>query len=168
MQGPVGRGRAHAGLPDAHDAGSAVPRGDPRDRCSGRHEQARAAFAKLPAAEQDAWLQRLEDAKLPLPTADAKTFFELLQQNTLEGFWSDPIYGGNRDMAGWKLIGFPGARYDHSPWVAKHGKPYPLPPVGLRGRGEWSPRGETMAARLPPVDAVPSASAGPARSWRRS
>ena len=32
--------------------------------------------------------------------------------NTMEGFFADPIYGGNRDMAGWKLVGFPGVRYD--------------------------------------------------------
>ncbi len=72
-----------------------------------------------------------------MPTADAKTFFTLLWQNTQEGFWSDPVYGGNRGMAGWKLIGFPGARYDHGPYVAKHGEIYPLPPVGLKGRVEW-------------------------------
>jgi gluconate 2-dehydrogenase gamma chain len=94
-------------------------------------------FAKLAAADRDAWLHRMEDGKLELPTADAKTFFQTLLQNTLEGFWADPIYGGNRDMAGWKLIGFPGARYDHSPFVTQHGQPYPLPPVGLKGRPQW-------------------------------
>lgn len=95
------------------------------------------AFAKLAAADRDAWLHRMEDGKLDLPTADAKTFFQALHQNTLEGFWADPIYGGNRDMAGWKLIGFPGARYDHRDFVAKHGERYPLPPVGLMGRPQW-------------------------------
>ncbi len=105
------------------------------------HDQRDASFAKLPAAEQDAWLHRLEDAELQLPTADAKTFFAMLWQNTLEGFWSDPIYGGNRDMAGWKLIGFPGARYDYGPFVARHGQAYPLPPVGLKGRVEWFAKG---------------------------
>jgi gluconate 2-dehydrogenase gamma chain len=95
-------------------------------------------FARLAAAQQDAWLHRLEDGKLDLPSVDAKAFFKLLWQNTLEGFWSDPIYGGNRGMAGWKLIGFPGARYDQSLYVRKHGEPYPLPPVGLRGRPEWT------------------------------
>ncbi len=95
------------------------------------------AFAKLAAAVRDSWLHRMEDGKLELPTADAKTFFQTLHQNTLEGFWADPIYGGNRDMAGWKLIGFPGARYDHRDFVSKHGERYPLPPVGLMGRPQW-------------------------------
>ena len=95
------------------------------------------SFAKLAPADQDAFLQRLEKGDVALDGADAKGFFAQLLQNTLEGFWSDPIYGGNRDLAGWKLIGFPGARYDNSPYVAQHGEKYPLPPVGIKGRVEW-------------------------------
>ena len=95
------------------------------------------SFAKLAAADQDAFLQRLEKGDVALEGIAAKAFFAQLLQNTLEGFWSDPIYGGNRDMAGWKLIGFPGARYDNTEFVAQHGQQYPLPPVGLKGRVEW-------------------------------
>ena len=95
------------------------------------------SFARLAPADQDAFLQRLETGAVALDGIDAKAFFAQLLQNTLEGFWSDPIYGGNRDMVGWKLIGFPGARYDHSSFVALHGQKYPLPPVGLKGRVEW-------------------------------
>jgi gluconate 2-dehydrogenase gamma chain len=95
------------------------------------------SFAKLAAADQDTFLARLEKGDVALDGVDAKAFFAQLLQNTLEGFWSDPIYGGNKDMAGWKLIGFPGARYDNSSFVAQHGETYPLPPVGLKGRVEW-------------------------------
>jgi gluconate 2-dehydrogenase gamma chain len=95
------------------------------------------SFAKLAAADQDAFLQRMEKGEVALDGADAKGFFAQLLQNTLEGFWSDPIYGGNRDLVGWKLIGFPGARYDNSSFVAQHGEMYPLPPVGIKGRVEW-------------------------------
>ena len=94
-------------------------------------------FAKLAATDQDSWLARLEKGDVQLPTADAKTFFTMLLQNTKEGFWSDPIYGGNRDMVGWKLIGFPGARYNHRDFVLRHGERYPLPPVGISGRPDW-------------------------------
>jgi gluconate 2-dehydrogenase gamma chain len=97
-----------------------------------------ATFAKLAAADQDDFLKALESGDATLDGVDSKAFFAQLLQNTLEGFWSDPIYGGNRDMAGWKLIGFPGARYDHSEFVGKHGEKYPLPPVGIRGRVEWT------------------------------
>jgi gluconate 2-dehydrogenase gamma chain len=101
-------------------------------------EKRAAAFARLGAHDQDRWLKDLEDGKPSLPTVDAKGFFKMLLQNTLEGFWADPIYGGNRDMVGWKLIGFPGARYDHGDFVRRHGERYPLPPVGLKGRAEWT------------------------------
>ena len=97
-----------------------------------------ATFAALAAADQDAFLKTLESGDAKLDGVDAKAFFAQLLQNTLEGFWSDPIYGGNRDMAGWKLIGFPGARYDNSEFVARHGEKYPLPPVGINGRIEWT------------------------------
>ena len=94
-------------------------------------------IARLAPADQDALLKRLEKGELALAGVDGKAFFAQLLQNTLEGFWSDPIYGGNRDLVGWKLIGFPGARYDNSSFVAQHGEKYPLPPVGIKGRVEW-------------------------------
>ncbi len=96
-----------------------------------------ASFARLSAADQDAFLKRMESGDVALEGADAKAFFTELLQNTLEGFWSDPIYGGNKDMAGWKLIGFPGARYDNTEFVEQRDQKYPLPPVGIKGRVEW-------------------------------
>ena len=68
---------------------------------------------------------------------DEKYFFGLLLDNVTEGFFADPIYGGNRDMAGWKLVGFPGTRYDYRDVVARPNQPYTLPPVGLQGRPAW-------------------------------
>jgi gluconate 2-dehydrogenase gamma chain len=38
----------------------------------------------------------------------AGDFFSMFRQNVLEGMLSDPAYGGNRDMVGWKWIGYPG------------------------------------------------------------
>lgn len=141
MQGPWGEGEATQGY-QTRLTPAALYRAAIREIDQAVGQQTRAAgFAKLAGADQDAWLHRMEQGQLQLPTADAKTFFQLLLQNTQEGFWADPIYGGNRDMAGWKLIGFPGARYDHSPFVSKHGERYPLPPVGLKGRVEWIKKG---------------------------
>lgn len=98
-----------------------------------------ADFAHLSSVQQDALLKALEsgDAKLK-GGVGSKAFFALLLQNTMEGFFADPLYGGNRDMAGWKLIGFPGARYNNRPYVARHGEAYPLPPVSLAGRPDWT------------------------------
>ena len=97
------------------------------------------AFARLDPAAQDGVLKSLESGNAKLQGGvDAKAFFALLLQNTMEGFFADPLYGGNRDMAGWKLIGFPGARYNNRPYVSRHGEPYPLPPVSLNGRPDWT------------------------------
>jgi gluconate 2-dehydrogenase gamma chain len=82
----------------------------------------------------------LEQGTVKLENANGRVFFEQLLTNTQEGFFADPVYGGNRDMVGWKMIGFPGARYDYRDWVERHNERYPLPPVGITGRPEWVPR----------------------------
>ena len=92
-------------------------------------------FAALDAATQEEALKALEDGKADLGgSADAKAFFALLLQNSIEGYFADPIYGGNRDMGPWRMIGFPGARYDLRAFVTRYGEPYTLPPVSLTGR----------------------------------
>ena len=65
-------------------------------------------------------------------------FFKQLLDNTMEGFFADPIYGGNRDMVSWKMIGFPGARYDYRPYLSKHNQKLDLEPVSIAGRPAWS------------------------------
>ncbi len=96
-------------------------------------------FAKLAEAEQDEILQRMEDGKLALDGVSAQSFFELVMDNATEGFFCDPIYGGNQDMVGWKLVGFPGARYDYRDFLDHNGERIDLDPVGLRGRPAWNP-----------------------------
>jgi gluconate 2-dehydrogenase gamma chain len=97
-------------------------------------------FRDLPAAEQDRLLGGLTDGTLRLPGIDGKSLFALMMQNTMEGFLADPSYGGNRDLVGWRMIGFPGTRYDYRDWIERHNEPYTLPPVGLSGRPAWSAR----------------------------
>jgi gluconate 2-dehydrogenase gamma chain len=106
-------------------------------------------FSALSPDQQDSMLTDLEKGKFkiegvgphPIEIEGAKedSFFSILMQNTLEGFFSDPMYGGNRDMIGWKLIGFPGAHYDYRPYVKQHGTKLAIEPVGLRGRPGWTP-----------------------------
>lgn len=95
-------------------------------------------FAELPGAEQVKLVTAMETGSLILPGANSKAFFQLLWQNTREGFYADPVYGGNRGMAGWKMVGFPGARYDYRDWISRHNEPYPHPPVGLRDHPNWA------------------------------
>ena len=73
------------------------------------------------------------------------------------GFFADPIYGGNRDMVAWKMIGYPGARYNYLDWVSRHNERFPLPPVSMTGRAEWTPEqaeGADVTRRLPRKDVV--------------
>jgi gluconate 2-dehydrogenase gamma chain len=96
------------------------------------------SFALLATSEQDQLLRHLEAGSIELEDGvDAKAFFAMILQNTKEGYFSDPIYGGNRDMGAWKMIGFPGAHYDYSEWVSRHGERVPYPPVGFKGRPGW-------------------------------
>ena len=91
-------------------------------------------FAQLAPAQQDEVLHALEDGEIELAKVPAKTFFALLWQNTQEGFLADPAYGGNRDFTGWKLIGFPGPRYNYVEEIGHFGQPYKQPFVSLLGR----------------------------------
>ena len=95
-------------------------------------------FAQLSDEQKNKIISEMEKGPLTFDGASAKGFFEQLVRNTQEGFFADPVYGGNRNMAGWKMIGFPGTRYDYRDWVERHNEPYPLPPVGISGRPEWS------------------------------
>ncbi len=68
-------------------------------------------FARLTGAQQDEVITALEQGKAggfswPSPQA----FFNTLRTHTMEGMFADPIYGGNKDFAGWRLVGFPGAQ----------------------------------------------------------
>ncbi|WP_431222609.1 gluconate 2-dehydrogenase subunit 3 family protein [Serratia sp. L9] len=89
-------------------------------------------FADLDSTQQDAMLQKFESGEAEFLQLPSKLFFSYLLQNSREGFFSDPIHGGNKDMVGWKLINFPGARADFMDWVER-GERYPFPPVSIRG-----------------------------------
>ncbi len=68
-------------------------------------------FVKLSATQQDEVIGALEQGKaseFEFPTAQA--FFNTLRAHTMEGMFADPVYGGNKDFAGWKLVGFPGTQ----------------------------------------------------------
>ena len=93
-------------------------------------------FAKLDAARQDDVIKALEDGKaeeFSWPTAQA--FFNTVRTHTMEGMFADPIYGGNKDFAGWRLIGFPGAQPLFTPEDLESTQAFTREPiVGLQGR----------------------------------
>jgi len=83
-------------------------------------------FTALGPAEQDALLEDLEAGKLS-DVEGGPAFFELMRRNVMEGFFCEPQYGGNHDMVGWKLVGFPGAQYGYAD--AYVNRVIDLPPV---------------------------------------
>jgi gluconate 2-dehydrogenase gamma chain len=90
-------------------------------------------FDRLDSAQREEVLIGLSSAKinfdsgLPVPV-----FWSTLYQTVIEGMYSDPIYGGNRNKAGWRMIGFPGAIAVHRDEVEKYrGKPFPNDPLGI-------------------------------------
>jgi gluconate 2-dehydrogenase gamma chain len=59
-------------------------------------------------------------------------FFNNLLEISMEGFFADPIYGGNRDMAAWKMVGYPGLPANYREDIKKYfGKKYDKPPQSI-------------------------------------
>jgi gluconate 2-dehydrogenase gamma chain len=106
--------------------------------CQSRHGGK--LFAELSATDQDAVLVDLESGALKLDGVEGQSFFEQAINDLQMGFFADPLYGGNRDMVAWRMIGYPGARYNYLDWVSRHNERFPLPPVSLTGRAEWTPK----------------------------
>jgi gluconate 2-dehydrogenase gamma chain len=91
-------------------------------------------FAQLQPADQDALLKAAETGRLALENISAAEFFNQLLSETRMGYFCDPRHGGNKNMAAWKMIGYPGMRADYTDWVEVRSQPYPLPPVDLAGK----------------------------------
>lgn len=74
-------------------------------------------FKELDAKDQDTIVGEMAEGKIDDfdPELTAQSFFQNLRRHTSEGMFSDPAYGGNRNMVGWKLVGFPGAQRAYMP-----------------------------------------------------
>lgn len=75
-------------------------------------------FVSCRETDQDTLIGALETDTLPEfgPAPQPSAFFGLLRAHTIEGVFSDPAHGGNRDLAGWKLLGYwgPQPAYSHA------------------------------------------------------
>ncbi len=142
LAGPYGRQDGLYVQPPFH---AGTPNQGPREALAALDRACKAkyagkAFAELSESDMDTVLRGLESGDFKLDGADGKSFFEQAVKDVQMGFFADPIYGGNRDMVGWKMIGYPGARYNYLDWVDRHNEPFPLPPVSITGRAEWTPK----------------------------
>lgn len=125
LAGPYGRDRHRYtqepfedGPPELGYQGRATPHQIYREGLKGL-----AGFHHLQAAEQDEDLRKIETS----------VFFALLRAHTIEGMFCDPLHGGNKNLVGWKLIGFPGPRFSNKDDIDKHfGEAFRPKPTTLR------------------------------------
>ena len=91
------------------------------------------SFDKIAAAQREEFLLGMRAGKVDFENGPpARVFFATLYANVMEGMFADPMYGGNRNKAGWKMIGFPGVIAVHYQNVEKYrDKKYSVDPVGI-------------------------------------
>ena len=94
-------------------------------------ELAHTPFAKMSLVEQDAYLKKLEAGGKDLGSVPSDVFFAHLWESTIEGFFSDPVYGGNCNMVSWRMIGFPGAYASYYDLIDQHGIKLDRAPMSL-------------------------------------
>jgi gluconate 2-dehydrogenase gamma chain len=89
-------------------------------------------FDRLSEADREAALKTMETGKAEFPGFPSNMFFDALLQMTMEGFFADPIYGGNRNKAAWRMVGYPGlpATYRED-FKTYYGKKYDKPPRSI-------------------------------------
>ncbi len=104
------------------------------------HSMYREPFVRLTAAQQESVISALEQGKatgFTWPTAQA--FFETIRTHTMEGMFADPIYGGNKDFSGWRLVGFPGTQPIFTSTDMQSKQAFTRAPItGLQGQAKKS------------------------------
>jgi gluconate 2-dehydrogenase gamma chain len=89
-------------------------------------------FDRLAPKDREAALKELEAGKATLGDFNGRQFFGALLQITMEGFFADPIYGGNRNKAGWKMVGYPGLPAIYSTLIDEYrNKRYQVEPQSI-------------------------------------
>ena len=91
------------------------------------------SFDKITESQREEFLLGLQAGKVTFENGPpARVFFATMYQTVMEGMFSDPIYGGNRNKAGWKIIGFPGVIAVHYQNVEKfRDKKYTADPLSI-------------------------------------
>ena len=131
LEGPFAEGAATQGyqLPLTPAELYRVAIGDVNAYCAKTYKK---RFDQLGPEERKSVLEGLQDRKITLASVPAGTFFGTLLGNVMEGYFGDPMYGGNRNKAVWKMIGFPGAIGMYADVIAEYrGKPYKVDPKGI-------------------------------------
>jgi gluconate 2-dehydrogenase gamma chain len=90
-------------------------------------------FDRLDETQRERVLLDMSEGKLTFDNGlPVRVFWTTLYQTVMEGMFADPIHGGNKNKAGWKLIGFPGAIAVHRENVVKYrDKKFPADPQSI-------------------------------------
>lgn len=99
-----------------------------------------ATFADLSEAQQDGIIDELANGKIASFTAPTDvSFFSAVRDDVVGGMFADPAYGGNRDLAGWKLVGYPGAQRGYTEADMKKDGTVNRPPQSLADLHHYEP-----------------------------
>ncbi len=89
-------------------------------------------FDRLTEKNREEAMKALEQGKAQFPGFTSTMFFNALLQITMEGFFADPMYGGNRNMAAWKMVGYPGLPATYREEIKTYfGKKFDRPPQSI-------------------------------------
>lgn len=125
LEGPFGDGTPEQGWQADHTPASLIRTG------IARLERDDTRLVDLDADEREEFVTRLSEGKdFDLGDVPAKTLFDEIWALVKEGYFADPIYGGNKGYAGWEMVGFPGAHAYYPDHVDKNA-PFPAPPRGI-------------------------------------
>ena len=91
------------------------------------------SFDRINESQRQEFLLGMQSGNVKFESGPpVRVFFSMMYQTVMEGMFSDPIYGGNRNKAGWKMIGFPGVIALHSQNIEKfRDKKYSTDPLSI-------------------------------------
>lgn len=95
-------------------------------------------FADLAAQQQDALMNAMQDGKLDMGPVPSNQFFNTAVALVMEGFFADPLYGGNKDCAGWKPVGFPGSYASYASEIERYNLAWTRPPVPIEADQDFA------------------------------
>lgn len=113
-------------------------------------EEFGSGYVDLPEEDQDEVIWAMLANDIPQFEAfSSVSFFHTLRLHTVEGMFSDPSYGGNRNLAGWRLVGFPGSQRAYDP-IELQTEQEPREPMTMHELPEFNP-GRTEDGPILPV-----------------
>lgn len=107
MKGPFKAGEATQGFQSALTRGEIFLQGVRKINAVSQSEYGE-AFYDLDEEQQNSILTTFQNGDVELQGVDSPTFFAMLRQGTIEGAYADPLYGGNKNMDGWRMKEYPG------------------------------------------------------------